>query len=55
MMSIQVHEVCKVRNAAVGRAGRGYSPAVLKKANKTSARVVLLDTSFRIYHSNLSY
>ena len=32
MSTIQVHEVCKVRNAAVGRAGNGYSLAVFKKA-----------------------
>ena len=43
MSTIQVHEVCKVRNAAVGRAGKGYSLAVFKKANKASARVVLID------------
>ena len=46
MSTIQVHEVCKVRNAAVGRAGSGYSLAVFKKANKASARVVVLDASF---------
>ena len=46
MSTIQVHEVCKVRNAAVGRAGDGYSLAVFKKANKASARVVVLDASF---------
>ena len=45
MSTIQVHEVCKVRNGAVGRAGSGYSLAVFKKANKTSARVVVLDAS----------
>ena len=43
MSTIQVHEVCKVRNAAVGRAGSGYSLAVFKKANKASARVIVLD------------
>jgi hypothetical protein len=32
MSTIQVHEVCKVRNAAVGRAGSGYSLAVFKPA-----------------------
>jgi hypothetical protein len=46
MSTIQVHEVCKVRNAAVGRAGSGYSLAVFKKANKASARVIVLDASF---------
>ena len=46
MSTIQVHEVCKVRNHAVGRAGSGYSLAVFKKANKASARVVVLDASF---------
>ena len=46
MSTIQVHEVGKVRNAAVGRAGSGYSLAVFKKANKASARVVVLDASF---------
>jgi hypothetical protein len=40
------HEVCKVRNAAVGRSGSGYSLAVFKKANTASARVVVLDASF---------
>ena len=46
MSTIQVHEVCKVRSAAVGRAGSGYSLAVFKKSNKASARVVVLDASF---------
>ena len=36
MSTIQVHEICKVRNAAVGRAGSGYSLAVFKKANKVN-------------------
>ena len=43
--TIQGHEVCKVLNAAVGRAGKGYSLAIFKKANKASARVVLIDAS----------
>ena len=45
---MQVDEVCKVRNAAVGRAGMGYSLAIFK-GNSVSfyyARVALIDASF---------
>jgi hypothetical protein len=34
---IGLEQVCKVRNAAVGRADNGYSLAVFKKANKRTA------------------
>ena len=34
-----------MRNAAVGRAGPGYSLAKLKKVNKATARLVLIDPS----------
>eukprot|EP00966_Prymnesium_polylepis_P131884 3049862-Prymnesium_polylepis.2 len=43
---IALEQVCKVRNDAVGRAGKGYSLAVFKKANKNSARIALIDASF---------
>ena len=45
---MQVDEVCKVRNSAVGRAGMGYSLAIFK-CNSLSfyyARVALIDASF---------
>ena len=32
-LTVQLNEVCKVRNAAVGRAGGGYSFAIIKKTN----------------------
>ena len=45
--TIQVHEVCKVRNAAVRRAGKGYSLAIFKGYSLAiySARVILIDAS----------
>ena len=46
MSVIALEQVCKVRNDAVGRAGKGYSLAVFKKANKNSARVALIGASF---------
>ncbi len=46
MSVIALEQVCKVRNDAVGRPGKGYSLAVFKKANKNSARVALIGPSF---------
>ena len=45
---MQVDEVCKVRNAAVGRAGMGYSLAIFKGMCHSFyyARVALIDASF---------
>ena len=43
MVSIKVDEVCKVRRDAVKREGAGYALAVLKKMNKTTARVIVYD------------
>lgn len=39
-------EVCKVRTLAVGRTGKGYCLAMIKKVNKATARVVLIDKSY---------
>lgn len=50
--TIQLDEVCKVLNAAVQRRGRGYSFAVIKKVNKTTARIDTLDAS---YNSDKSF
>eukprot|EP00966_Prymnesium_polylepis_P220444 5099090-Prymnesium_polylepis.1 len=46
--TMQVDEVCKVRNAAVGRAGMGYSLAIFKGYSLAFyyARVALIDASF---------
>lgn len=41
--NLQSDEVCKVRNSAVGRAGAGYSLAVIKRINRASIRVIVLD------------
>ena len=46
MSVIALEQVCKVRNDAVGRAGKGYSLAVFKKATKKSAHIALIDASF---------
>jgi len=45
---MQVDEVCKVRNSAVGRAGMGYSLAIFKGMCHSFyyARVALIDASF---------
>eukprot|EP00966_Prymnesium_polylepis_P007167 165414-Prymnesium_polylepis.1 len=43
---VQLNEVCKVRNAAVGRAGSGYSFAIINKTNKASVRISLLDAKY---------
>ena len=44
---LQLNEVCKVRNAAVARAGKnGYSLAIVKKTDKASVRISLLDAKY---------
>ena len=45
---VQLNEVCKVRNAAVARAGskNGYSLAIVKKTNKASVHISLLDAKY---------
>ncbi len=48
MTSIRTSEVCKVRSAAVGLEGKGYSLAVFKRANKCSARIIVLDTDYAL-------
>ncbi len=43
---VQLNEVCKVRNAAVARTGSGYSLAIVKKTNKASVHISLLDAKY---------
>eukprot|EP00966_Prymnesium_polylepis_P203377 4711653-Prymnesium_polylepis.1 len=45
-LTVQLNEVCKVRNAAVGRAVGGYSFAIIKKTNKASVHIGLLDAKY---------
>lgn len=48
MTLIHPSEVCKVRSAVVGRKGNGYSLAVFKRANKCSARIIVLDADYAL-------
>ena len=43
---VQLNEVCKVRNAAVARTGSGYSLAIVKKTNKASVHISLIDAKY---------
>jgi O-acetyl-ADP-ribose deacetylase len=45
---VQLNEVCKVRNAAVARTGSGYSLAIVKKTNKASVHITLLDAKYSL-------
>ena len=45
--NIQLNEVCKVLNTAVHIPVRGYSFAVIKKVNKTIARISTLDALYK--------
>lgn len=42
-MTVKLDEVCRVRRDAVGRDGVGYTLAVCRRMNKTTARVILYD------------
>ena len=46
LFPVQLNEVCKVRNAAVARTGSGYSLAIIKKTNKASVHLSLLDAKY---------
>jgi O-acetyl-ADP-ribose deacetylase (regulator of RNase III) len=46
MVKMQVNEVCKVLNRAVGREGNGYSLAKVNKVNKR-VEIVLLDADYK--------
>ena len=53
--SIKLNEICKVRTSSLGlggaartQSGRAYTWAVFKKANKATARVVIVDDTFDI-------
>jgi len=45
-LPVQLNEVCKVRNAAVARTGSGYSLAIVKKTNKASVHISLIDAKY---------
>ena len=42
---VQLNEICKVRNAAVGRTGTGYSIAIINKTNKASVSITLIESA----------
>ena len=43
-LTVQPNEICKVRNAAVGRTGAGYSIAIINKTNKASVSISLIES-----------
>eukprot|EP00966_Prymnesium_polylepis_P055297 1278664-Prymnesium_polylepis.1 len=45
-LTVQLNEVCKVRNAAVSRTGGGYSLAIIKDTNKASVHLSLIDAKY---------
>ena len=42
-MTVSTNELCKVRDSAVGGVGKGYSYAIVKRVNKKSVRLCVID------------